>query len=221
VGLEGNYDSLSFLVSESAGLVSATCVIPPSVKAAVTLAHGAGAGMHHRFLKELSDELAKYDVASLRFNFPYIEKKKKMPDPPAIAEKAVHAALEKAHELFHGKPVFASGKSFGGRMSSQHLSKHNHAFVKGVIYFGFPLHAPGKASTERAAHLRAVKVPQLFLQGTKDNLADLDLIREVVSKLPLASLITFEGADHSFKAGKKEFITELAGQASDWIDQHM
>jgi uncharacterized protein len=219
MGVMNNNNMISLFVSESIGTVSAECVIPPTIKAVLTLAHGAGADMNHRFMKALADELGKKDIASLRFNFPYMENKKKIPDPPAIAEKAVQAALHKAHELFPDKPVFATGKSFGGRMSSQYLSKHKHEFVKGAIYFGFPLHAPGKPSIDRAAHLSSVTVPMLFLQGTKDTLAQLNLIRGVADKLPGATLSIFEGADHSFKAGKKEFISELAGRTSEWIDR--
>lgn len=210
-------EKFSLQVSESIGKVTAECLIPGTVSAAMTLAHGAGADMNHRFMKALAVALCERDIATLRFNFPYIEKKKKVPDPPAIAEKTVATAINKAHEMFPQKPLFVSGKSFGGRMTSQYLSKDTPSFVKGVIFFGFPLHAPGKPSTDRAAHLKDVKVPMLFLQGTKDTLARIDLIEEVTTGLPLAMLEKFEAADHSFKAGKREFITELADQTAKWM----
>lgn len=210
-------EKFSIDVSESIGKVSAECFIPETINTVMTLAHGAGADMNHRFMKTLAASLAEKNIATLRFNFPYIEKKKKLPDPPAIAEKTVATAINKAYEMFPQKPLFVSGKSFGGRMTSQYLSKHTPSFVKGVIFYGFPLHAPGKPSTDRAAHLKDVKVPMLFLQGTKDTLARIDLIEEVTTGLPLATLEKFEAADHSFKAGKKEFITELAHQTAEWV----
>lgn len=212
-------ENFSFFISDSIGSVSAELIAPPSATAIMTLAHGAGADMHHRFMKALAGELATHGISTLRFNFPYMERKKKMPDPPAIAEKTVSIIIEKASALFPGKPLFASGKSFGGRMTSQFLSKQCPSSLKGVIFYGFPLHAPGKPSAGRAAHLALVKLPMLFLQGTKDTLAELGLIKEVVSKLPTAALNIFEGADHSFKAGKKEFTAELAATSSMWINK--
>jgi uncharacterized protein len=210
-------DRITFRVSESIGDVSAEALIPNSITAALVLAHGAGANMDHRFMKALADALADRGIATLRFNFPFMEKKKGRPDPPAIAEKAVSSAVEKASQLFTDVPLFAGGKSFGGRMTSQWASKNSPGTVRGLIFFGFPLHAPGKPSTERAAHLYSVSLPMLFLQGTRDALANAALIGEVTSKLPTASLKMFEGADHSFAAGKRDMITELANSTSQWI----
>lgn len=214
-------ENLKINVSESIGSVTAEFIIPSQVRAVVTLAHGAGADMNHRFMKALANELAGRDIGTLRFNFPYMEKKKKMPDVPAVAEKTIATALTSANARFTDMPIFASGKSFGGRMSSQYASKQSPEFLKGLIFYGFPLHAPGKASTDRAAHLKDVKVPMLFLQGTRDTLAQWDLINEVAKSLPLASIEKFEGADHSFKSGKKEFIPELAEMTSAWIAKQL
>ncbi len=188
------------------------------MKAVLVLAHGAGADMNHRFMKGLSKNLADHGIGSLRYNFPYMEKKKGRPDPPAIAEKTVGVIVDKAHELYPGFSILAGGKSFGGRMTSQFASKHSPAFLKGIVFFGFPLHAPGRPSSDRAAHLSQVKVPMLFLQGTRDTLADLKLITEVASGLSHARLHIFEGADHSFAAGKKDLLPELASQTAAWLN---
>jgi uncharacterized protein len=183
----------------------------------MVLAHGAGAGMTHRFMEELSNQMVQKSIAVMRFNFPYMENKKGRPDPPAIAEKTVSVVLDEAHKLYPKLPVYASGKSFGGRMSSQKLSKECPEFVKGIIFYGFPLHPAGKPAIDRALHLKDVTIPMLFLSGTKDTLAELPLLEKVCSELSTATLIKFEGADHSFKAGKKELIPELAEKTVNWI----
>src|SRR6267154_1617754 len=197
-------------VSESIGTVSAEWVAPDAAKAILALAHGAGAGMNHPFMIALANELAQLNVATLRFNFPFTEQKKKRPDFPPVAHKAIEAALTKAHELLPGGPLFAAGKSFGGRMSSQFLSKSFPDFVNGIIFFGFPLHPPGKPTLERATHLKDVKMPMLFLQGTKDELALWSLVEQVTGELPLATLYKLDGANHAFKKGKENLIPELA-----------
>ena len=189
------------------------------MKAMLVLAHGAGAGMHHQFMESLTVVLADRSIGSLRFNFPFTENGKKRPDPPQIAEKTVGAVLGKAKELYPKLPIFAVGKSFGGRMSSHYLSKNFPPFVKGIVFYGFPLHAAGQPSVSRGDHLSGVKVPMLFLQGTRDALADLSSIKQVTKKLPSAKLVTFEGANHSFKAGKKDFISELVEATHDWLDK--
>jgi uncharacterized protein len=211
-------ENFTIQVSDSIGAVSAELVQPSEMKAVMTLAHGAGAGMNHAFMKALSKALAGSGIGTLRFNFSYMEKGKKMPDPPAIAEKTVSSVLERAHEMFPGIPVLAGGKSFGGRMTSQLVSKKAPAFLKGIVFYGFPLHAMGKPSADRAAHLATVHVPMLFLQGTKDTLARIDLITEVASGLPSAKLEIFEGADHSFKAGRKDLIPDLSSKTSAWFE---
>jgi len=211
--------SFSLLVSDSVGSVSAEYIIPTKSNCILTLAHGAGAGMNHPFMTALAKSLAEENVATLRFNFPFIEQKKGRPDVPAVAHKTIEAAINDAHEKFPSVPLFVSGKSFGGRMSSQYLSTHPHPAVKGIIFYGFPLHPPGKPSIERAEHLKKVKVPMLFLQGTRDALAALSLIEEVCSSLHEATLIKLEGADHSFKAGKQDTMSILVNFTKDWIEQ--
>jgi uncharacterized protein len=206
-----------FFVSDSIGNVSAEVFAPEKPKAVMTLAHGAGAGMNHPFMKLLAEALAENDISTFRFNFPYMERKKKRPDFPAVAHKTVEAALSEAHNLFPKIPLFASGKSFGGRMSSQLVSTHSPDFVKGIIFFGFPLHPAGKPSVERAEHLKNIQVPMLFLQGTRDTLAEWNLIEEVTQQLPSTTLCKAEGADHSFKRGKENLIPWLAVQVHDWI----
>jgi len=211
--------SISFPVSDSIGAVSALIMKPANPKAILVLAHGAGAGMTHVFMEKLALLLAERGVATFRYNFPFTENKKKRPDVPAVAEKTVGAALAKAHELFPGLPLFAAGKSFGGRMSSRYLSAHAVDFVDGVVFYGFPLHAPGAPGTERADHLSQVKVPTLFLQGTNDALAEIGLITKVCKKLPKATLVTFDGANHAFKKGKKEFLEELVEATDNWLKE--
>ena len=214
-----NTQSLSLNISPSIGVVSAECIVPKKSKCIITLAHGAGAGMNHSFMVTLAQSLSEEGIATMRFNFPFTEGRKGRPDPPAIAHKTVEAAIVKAKELFPKLPVFASGKSFGGRMTSQYLSTHHETSVKGIIFYGFPLHAPGKPSIERAEHLKDVKIPMLFLQGTRDELAKWDLIESVCASLPLAKLVNIEGADHSFKAGKQNVIQLLTDITNDWIEK--
>lgn len=206
-------------VSDTLGTVSAELVTGQQANAIMTLAHGAGAGMNHPFMVSLSHALALLDIATLRFNFVYMEQKKKRPDFPAVAHKAVEAALIKAHQLFPDTPLFASGKSFGGRMSSQFLAEHALAFVNGIVFVGFPLHPAGKPSTDRAAHLKNITTPMLFLQGTRDELAEWSLIEHVTADLPLATLDALEGADHAFKAGKQNLIPALAERIQQWIQR--
>ena len=212
---------LTIKVSESIGSVSALIIEPEKMKSLMILAHGAGAGMRHQFMEALSKQLAEHAIGTMRFNFPFTENSKKRPDPAPVAEKTISVVWEKASSLFPAVPLFGAGKSFGGRMSSHVLSKTPMAFVKGVIFVGFPLHAPGQPSITRADHLKSVTVPMLFLQGTRDALADLKLIRQVTGGLKAATLVTFEGADHSFKAGKNILIPELAEATSKWIDDRL
>ncbi len=210
-------NSFELLVSKTTGTVSAELTTPEKPEAVITFAHGAGAGMNHPFMTSMANELSKLNIASLRFNFAYMEQKKKRPDVPAVAHKAVESAVNKAHELFPTIPLYASGKSFGGRMSSQFLSIQKPSVVNGIVFFGFPLHPAGKPGIERAEHLKEVKVPLLFLQGTRDTLAEWTLIEQVTNHLSLATLIKFEGADHSFKKGKENLIPQLASEVGQWI----
>jgi len=210
---------LPLFVSESIGSVSAELIEADSAIALVTLAHGAGAGMSHPLMVSLANELALKRISTLRFNFPFMENKKGRPDMPAVAHKTVEAAITKAQELFPSLPLFVSGKSFGGRMSSQYLAKAQLDVVKGVIFFGFPLHPAGKPSIERAEHLNDLKTPMLFLQGTRDELAEWNLIEEVTNKLSNAILRKIEGADHAFKAGKQNLVPTLGQLTKEWISQ--
>jgi predicted alpha/beta-hydrolase family hydrolase len=210
----GSEKEIQLSISESIGKVSLLVTTPKDAHAVLVLAHGAGAGMKHRFLESLAEELAKKFVATVRYNFPYMENGKKRPD---LAEKTASVVIEYAHELFPQLPLVAGGKSFGGRMTSQCLSKSCPAFVKGIVFYGFPLHPTGKPSTERAGHLANIKIPMLFLQGSKDTLAEPLLIESVVAGLATARLEKFEGADHSFNMGKKNNIPVLAELTERWI----
>lgn len=210
---------LTLEVSDSIGTVSAECIAPEESKCILPLAHGAGAGMNHTFMVKLANALAEVGIATLRFNFPFLEGRKGRPDPPTVAHKTIDAAVLKAQELFPNLPLFLSGKSFGGRMSSQYLSTHHDTKAKGIIFYGFPLHPPGKPSIDRAEHLKDVRVPMLFLQGTRDELATWNLIENVCNSLPLASLVKIEGADHAFKAGKVNTIQILTDDTNNWIER--
>lgn len=208
---------LQIFISDTIGTVSAEFIEADSSIALLTLAHGAGAGMNHSFMSTLAKELADHGISTLRFNFPFMENKKGRPDVPAMAHKTIEVAINKASELLPRVPLFVSGKSFGGRMSSQHLSKAKPEFVKGIIFYGFPLHPPGKPSVDRAEHLKDVKVPMLFIQGTRDELAEWSLVESVTNSLPQATLRKIEGADHAFKAGKQNLIPSLAMLTTQWI----
>ena len=179
------------------------------------MAHGAGAGMTHRFLADAAAGLAERGIATLRFQFPYMEKGSKRPDPPKVAHAAVREAVAEAARLFPGLRLFAGGKSFGGRMASQAQALEPITGVVGLVFLGFPLHAPGKPSNERAAHLRDVRVPMLFLQGSRDDLADLALLRPVAESLgERATLKVFEGGDHSFR---RVPLDDLLDAAAQWM----
>ena len=210
--------SLSITVSPEIGKVSAELITPPDPNCVLTFAHGAGAGMNHEFMIKVSQLLAEKNIATLRFNFPFMENKKGRPDSPAVAHKTIEAAIKKAEQLFDSIPVLASGKSFGGRMSSQYLATQPGVDVKGIIFFGFPLHQSGKPSTDRAEHLKSVTVPMLFLQGSRDELASYDLVEKVCASLPLATLVKIEGANHAFKAGKQDIISVLVEATRSWIE---
>jgi hypothetical protein len=205
------------LVSDTIGKVS--CIIDSSDKpfAQLVLAHGAGAPMTHPFMKEIATGLANRGVRVIRYNFPYMEAKKKRPDVPAVAHQAVKAISDWAHSKYEKLPLFIGGKSFGGRMSSQWLAKEKPAMVRGICFFGFPLHPAGTPSLERADHLKEVQAPMLFHQGTRDALANYALVQQVIAGLPRATLITYEGADHSFKRGKEVPFDRIISTTVDWM----
>jgi predicted alpha/beta-hydrolase family hydrolase len=182
-----------------AGSVSALWLAPAQARACYVFAHGAGAGMTHPSMAAFAEGLAAHEVATLRFQFPYMEKGSKRPDLPAVAQAAVRAAVDEAARLGAGLPLFAGGRSFGGRMTSQAQARAPLAGVRGLVFVGFPLHPAGKPGTERAAHLTTIEIPMLFLQGTRDELAGLDLLNPVVDALGAkATLELFDDADHSF-----------------------
>jgi uncharacterized protein len=214
---------LQFDVSGTAGSVSAILTQPSDAWLLYVLAHGAGAGMRHRFLESLSAALAERGVATLRYQFPYMETGRKRPDTPAVLEATVRAAVAKARELAPELPVIAGGKSLGGRMTSGAAAAGTLPGVKGLVFLGFPLHAPGQPGTSRADHLDRVDVPMLFLQGTRDDFARLDLITDVCEGLePNAMLHLVEGGDHSFgvlkRSGRTQFdvLVELVDEIVGW-----
>jgi predicted alpha/beta-hydrolase family hydrolase len=209
--------AVTIKISPTIGKVSGEYIVPAKPIAIITLAHGAGAGMNHSFMVTLANALAEANVATLRFNFPFTENKKFRPDSPAVAHQTIEEVIVNATKTYPDLPLFAAGKSFGGRMSSQFISANPNPIVKGLIFYGFPLHPTGKPSIERAEHLKAIKIPMLFLQGTKDTLATWDLIESVCKALPKATLIKFENADHSFKAGKENNIENLTKSTVEWI----
>lgn len=211
---------LTIEISERTGTVSALALVPKNASAMLVLAHGAGAGMTHVFMETMAEELSNLGIATLRYNFPYMEKGSKRPDPPAVAEKTVAMVMEFTHKKYPKLPLFAGGKSFGGRMTSQRVSKECPEFLSGIVFFGFPLHAIGKPGMERAAHLSDIKIPVLFLQGTKDKLAEIELIKKVIKKLKAGTLVKFEGADHSFKVSKQNILPDLAVAAAEWIEKN-
>ena len=210
---------IAIKVSTSLGNVSAKVIEAKKPLAILVLAHGAGAGMDHPFMKNLSVALADEGISTLRYNFPYMEQKRGRPDAPAVAMKTVEAAVTKAAALFPKLPILVGGKSFGGRMSSHWVSSASPKEVRGIVFFGFPLHRPGTPSIERAEHLYSISVPMLFLQGTRDTLADLSSLKKVCKKLKQSTLVTFEGADHSFKAGKENLVPKLSETVAKWMSQ--
>jgi predicted alpha/beta-hydrolase family hydrolase len=200
-----------------AGAVSALLLRPDAARACFVFAHGAGAGMTHSFMEAFAAGLCRHSIASLRFQFPYMEKGSKRPDPPAIAQAAVRAAVAEARRHCPDLPLIAGGKSFGGRMTSQAQAAAPLEGVRGLAFLGFPLHPSGKPSSDRAAHLAKVHIPMLFLQGTRDSLAETDLIESVVKGLSSATLHLVDGADHSFhvlaRSGRKD--SEVLGEILD------
>jgi len=198
--------------------------LPKSARALYVLAHGAGAGMKHPFMAAVAAELAGRRIGTLRYNFPYMEKGSRRPDTPKVAHAAVREAVAEAARLAPGVPLIAGGKSFGGRMTSQAQALEALPGVRGLAFLGFPLHPAGKPSDERAQHLDDVRIPMLFLQGSRDDLAQLDLLRPVVKRLGTrATLEVFDDADHSFhvpaRTGRKdaEVRSEVLDALAGWI----
>ena len=210
---------------EGGGEVSALLSRSTKARWLLVLAHGAGAGMSHPFMEMLADELASKGMATFRYQFPYMEERRRVPDAPAELTATVVAAVRAAKETAPGLPLLAGGKSMGGRMTSQAAAQRPLNGVGGLVFFGFPLHPPNRPGTKRADHLAKVTMPMLFLQGTRDTFADLKLLRPVCAKLgSRATLHVIETADHSFhvlkSSGRKdaEVLRELAETAVSWAE---
>ena len=211
----------------SGGAVSGLWLAPAGASACLALAHGAGAGMAHRSMAAIADGLAARGVATLRYQFPYMERGSARVDPPAVAQAAVRAAVAEARTRAEPLPLFAGGRSFGGRMTSQAQAAAPLEGVRGLIFFAFPLHPAGKPSVDRAAHLAGVAIPMLFLQGSNDALAQQDLLERTVAGLgDRATLKLIDAADHSFhvpaRTGRKdpEVLAEFLDTAAAWIAAH-
>lgn len=209
---------------DDAQTVSGLVTTPAEPRACYVLAHGAGAGMAHAFMGAMAVGLAQRNIATLRYQFPYMERGSKRPDAPATAHAAVRAAVAQASTLFPGLPLFAGGKSFGGRMTSQAQASEPMAGVEGLVFLGFPLHAAGTPSSTRAKHLFDVRIPMLFVQGTRDTLAEFGRMQALVSELgELATLLTIAEADHSFhvlvRSGRTddEVKEQILDGVADWI----
>lgn len=216
-------EALSIPLGEGAS-VSGLWLAPAAPRACLVLAHGAGAGMSHRTMAAIAEGLQARGVATLRFQFPYMELGRKRVDPPAVAHVAVRAAVSAARRRAPDLALFAGGKSFGGRMTSQAQAQAPLEGVRGLVFFGFPLHPAGKPSSERAAHLAEISIPMLFVQGTRDALADVALLRGVVDGLgERAKLQLLAEADHSFhvpaRTGRKdpEVLSEALAEAANWM----
>ena len=216
---------LKFLASQSAGEVSAILDRPETARWLLVLGHGAGAGMRHRFMNDIVAVLGARGIATFRYQFPYLEHKTYRPDPQPILLATVRSAVEAARGAAGDLPFLAGGKSMGGRMTSLAASKEALNGVRGIVFFGFPLHPANAPATERAEHLQRVAVPMLFLQGTRDKLAELSLLQPVIGLLgPAATLHVLEGADHGFDMLKRsgrtsaEVLEELADTGAEWAD---
>jgi predicted alpha/beta-hydrolase family hydrolase len=205
---------LRIRVSDRIGEVSALLRQPPGAKHLLALAHGAGADMRHAFLAGMAAQLAAHGIATLRYQFPYTEAGRRRPDPPAVLEATVRGALAEAARLAGGVPLLAGGKSMGGRMTSRVAAEATPEGVRGLVFLGFPLHPAGRPSRERAAHLFRVQIPMLFLQGTRDRLAELDWLRPLCRELGTrAVLCEVEESDHSFRVPRR------LGQGDDAVQR--
>src|SRR5262245_34177473 len=208
--------------------VSGLLQVPHGARACYVLAHGAGAGMAHPFMTAIADGLGERGIATLRYQFPYIEQGRKRPDTPKLAQTTVRAAVAEGSHLLPGFALVAGGKSFGGRMTSQTQAASPLPGVRGLVFLGFPLHPAGRPSDERGDHLLEIQVPMLFLQGTRDSLADTELVEALVGRLrKKATLKLYQDADHSFhvpaRTGRKdaEVRTEMLDDLVDWLETNV
>jgi uncharacterized protein len=216
--------NLDIDVGTTIGKVSGILLRPSDAWAMYVLAHGAGAGMGHRFMESIAQALAERGIATLRYQFPYVEAGTRRPDPPGVLEATVRAAVAKARDSASELPLFAGGKSLGGRMTSNAMARRPLDGVLGLVFLGFPLHPPRQPGVTRAEHLDRVESPMLFLQGTRDDLAELGLVTSVCARLgPRATLHAVEGADHSFAVLKRsgrtdaDVFDELALTVTEWL----
>jgi predicted alpha/beta-hydrolase family hydrolase len=207
--------------------VSALLLSPPHATCLLVLAHGAGAGLNHPFMSAIANQLSENNIATFRYQFPYMEQRRGVPDKQPLLTATVAAAVATAAQLAPDLPLFAGGKSMGGRMTSLAASEQKLDAVRGLIFLGFPLHPPKRPSIKRAPHLQLVKLPMLFLQGTRDDLADLTLLRSTCQSLgPQTTLHIIEGADHSFhvlkRSGKtdSQVLAELSSTVKAWTAAH-
>lgn len=214
------------VIADGSIRVSGLLQAPAQARACYVLAHGAGAGMTHPFMAAVASGLAERDIATLRYQFPYLEQRNKRPDPPKVAQATVRAAVAEAARALPGLPLVAGGKSFGGRMTSQAQAEAPFAAVRGLAFLGFPLHPAGRPSRDRGKHLFDVRIPMLFLQGTRDALANLTELEPLCAALgPRATLKLFADADHSFHVPRRsgrtdaEVMGEMLDALAAWIDE--
>ena len=200
----------SVLVSERSGHISTVMMQPKTATHLMILGHGAGAGMDHKFMVRLTEALAVENIATLRYQFPYMENGKRRPDVPNVAHKTIERVVEEISQTTE-LPLLLAGKSFGGRMASQLMAKKSLDRIEALVFFGFPLHSPAKPGNDRGDHLRDVNIPMLFLQGDRDALAKLSLLQPLLEQLPLATLQVLPGANHGFAFTKKSGISEIEG----------
>ena len=219
-----NAESLRIAVPE-AGEVSALLNMSGTPKFLLVLAHGAGAGMTHSFMENLASEFAALEVATLRYQFPYMEQRSRRPDPPAVCHATVRAAVAAAHALVPALPLIAGGKSFGGRMTSQAQAANPLPHVRGLAFLGFPLHPPKQPSDTRGEHLAKVHIPMLFLQGARDEFAQSSFLNPLITHLgTLATLCLLPDADHSFRVPARSTFTnsqihaDMLNAFAGWVD---
>jgi uncharacterized protein len=205
--------------------VSGILSCPPQSKACFVMAHGAGAGMLHPFMVSLAADLAAIHIATLRYQFPYMEQRSRRPDPPAVCHATVRAAVAAAHALVPALPLIAGGKSFGGRMTSQAQAANPLPHVRGLAFLGFPLHPPKQPSDTRGEHLAKVRIPMLFLQGARDEFAQGTFLNPLITHLgTLATLCLLADADHSFHVPARSTVTnsqihaDMLNAFSSWVD---
>jgi len=225
--LEAAHESLEIRV-DAAHAVSGLWQRPPSARCALALAPGAGAGITHSFMTDMADRLAQHGIATLRYQFPYMERRSRRPDAPALCHATVRAAVGYLSELAGPLPLFAGGKSFGGRMTSQAQALAALCGIRGLVFLGFPLHPAKQPAEERGEHLARVRIPLLFLQGTRDELAELGLLEPLVARLGgQATLRIIDAADHSFhvpaRAGRNDQAVrgELAEAIASWTEGNL